>query len=278
MILRIVNKLTRLLGRLPDIDAHDTAVPYLNAVFEHVLRRGLGQLRPTYTWGLVHSAFLAAHLRVPRISAIELGVAGGNGLVALEGAAAALEAIFEISIDVHGFDGGSGLPAPTDWRDLPNLWPAGAFPMDEARLRARLRRADLVLGPVEETVATFLDREPAPIGFIAFDLDHYTSTMHALRLLEAPLERLMPRVHCYFDDILGFTCAHHNGERRAIAEFNQAHPDRQISQVYGLRFSLPRAHRDANWTEKMFMTHLVEHPRYAEWDGYLRQARLDLAA
>jgi hypothetical protein len=278
MITRVVNKMSRLLGRLPDLDRHDTAVPYLNAVLEQLLRADRRRFRSNYAWAMVNTAFLASSLRLERISVLEFGVAGGNGLVALEGMASWLEARFGVRIDVYGFDGGRGLPRPRDWRDLPNLWPEGGYPMDEMKLRARLDRAELILGMVERTVGDFLAREPAPIGFIAFDLDQYTSTTHAFKVLEAEPERLMPRVHCYFDDILGFSCGHHNGERLAIAEFNERHPQRPISQIYGLRFALPRKLREANWTEKMFMTHVVEHPLYNEWDGMLRRARLDLAA
>ena len=279
MITRVVNKMSRLLGKLPDLDGHDTALPYLNAVLEQLLRTDRRTLRRSnYAWAMVQTAFLASSLRLERISVIEFGVAGGNGLIAMENMAAWLEKHFGLRIDVYGFDGGQGLPRPVDWRDLPNLWPQGGYPMDEEKLRARLRRAELVVGMVEETVDGFLASDPAPIGFIAFDLDQYTSTTHAFKVLEAEPRLLMPRIHCYFDDILGYTCGHHNGERLAIAEFNETHRDRPISQTYGLRFCLPRKLREANWTEKMFMTHVVEHPLYNQWDGMLRRASLDLAA
>ncbi|MHC4108706.1 MAG: hypothetical protein ACYSTY_11530, partial [Planctomycetota bacterium] len=272
-------KMSCLLGRLPDLDGHGTALPYLNAVLEQLLRADRGApRRSNYAWAMVHTAFLASSLRLDRISALEFGVAGGNGLIAMERMAAWLENHFGLRIDVYGFDGGRGLPKPRDWRDLPNLWPEGAYPMDEQKLRARLRRAELILGMVEDTVGEFLASEPAPIGFVAFDLDQYTSTTHAFKVLQAEPRLLMPRIHCYFDDILGYTCGHHNGERLAISEFNAAQPNRPISQIYGLRFCLPRKLREANWTEKMFMTHIVEHPLYNEWDGMLRNARRDLAA
>jgi hypothetical protein len=278
MMLRVFNKLSRMLGKLPDLDGHDSALPYLNAVFDQMMRADRRHLRSNYTWAMVNTAFLASSLKLDRISVVELGVAGGNGLIALERAAARLEKIFEVAIDVYGFDSGQGLPRPTDYRDLPNLWPEGGYPMDEKKLRRELTRAELVVGLVEDTVARFLESNPAPVGFIAFDLDHYTSTTEALRLLKADCGLLMPRIHCYFDDILGYTCGHHNGERLAIAEFNQAHPNRQISQIYGMRFCLHSKYRESNWTEKMFMTHIVEHPLYNEWDGLLRRARLDLKA
>jgi len=278
MMRRIVNKLSHLTGRLPDLNGHDTALPYLNGVFHLLMRSDRRNLRPNYTWGLVNTTFLASSLRLPRISAIELGVAGGNGLISLERAARKLRQIFGVQIDVYGFDSGEGLPNPADYRDLPNLWPEGAYPMNEKKLRQQLDRAELIMGLVEETVPKFLETRTAPIGFIAFDLDQYTSTVQAMALLEANYDRLMPRIHCYFDDILGYTCGHHNGERLAITEFNQAHPGRQISQLYGMRFCLHRRYREQNWTEKMFMAHLVEHPQYNEWDGLVRRTRMDLKA
>lgn len=275
---RVANKISRLLGRLPDLDAHDTALPYLNAVVELMIRSDRSVMRSNYAWAMVQTAFLASALRLDRISAIEFGVAGGNGLIALERMAAWLQRHFGVVIDVYGFDGGQGLPRPHDWRDQPNLWPEGSYPMDERKLRARLRRAELIVGMVRDTIDPFLAGGPAPIGFIAFDLDQYSSTTHAFKVLRADPQLLMPRVHCYFDDILGYTCGHHNGERLAISEFNAAEPRRPVSQIYGLRFCLPRKLREANWTEKMYMAHIVEHPLYNQWDGMLRRARLDLAA
>ena len=277
MLKRVANKIARTLGRIPDLDDSDTALPYLNGIYEQLMRKGRRELRSTYTWAMDQSAFLASSLGVKSISALEFGVAGGNGLLALERVAERIEKYFPVTVDVYGFDSAQGLPKALDHRDLPNLWREAGYPMDVQRLRRRLRRAELVVGLVEDTVAQFLESKPAPIGFVSFDLDFYSSTVQAFGVLEADYQFLMPRVHCYFDDILGYTCAHHNGERLAISEFNSAHAPRQISQIYGLRLCLPKRDREANWTEKMFMTHLVEHPLYDRWDGLLRRARLDLA-
>ena len=93
-------------------------------------------------------------------------------------------------IRVYGFDNGpAGLPAFIgDHRDHPDKWQPGDFPMDEALLRSRLgRRTTLVLGNVAETVPRFFDDpDVPPVGFIAFDLDLYSSTTHALRILSLP--------------------------------------------------------------------------------------------
>jgi hypothetical protein len=70
----------------------------------------------------------------------------------------------------------------TDYRDAPFLWDAGDFEMDEEQLRARLSRADPVLGDVRETAAAYIKRldHESPIGFVAFDLDFWWSTIEAL--------------------------------------------------------------------------------------------------
>lgn len=253
-----------------------SAYPMLNALVEEVGQAYGKDQRPYYTWGMAHAAYLAHHLDIPRITAIELGVAGGNGLVAMENAAEYLDRALGVSIDVVGFDSGAGLPKPQDIRDLPNLWSQGDFAMDEDALRARLQRAQLRLGLVEETIPQFLASDFAPIGFISFDLDYYSATTAAMPLLEAPLDRILPRVQCYFDDILGFTFADFNGERLAIREFNDAHPQRKISPIYGARNYVPARFSNANWTEKLFMAHILNHSRYNDYDGLVRRPQLEI--
>ena len=248
----------------------------INAIVEHIAAT-LGPVqRPAYAWGVVQAAHLAKHLGVERVSALELGVAGGNGLVALDRIAPLVEDALGVGVEVYGFDSGRGLPKPKDWRDLPNLWSAGDFPMDEAALRGRLQRAKLILGLVADTIPTFLQENPAPIGFISFDLDLYTSTKQAFALLEAEPARLLPRIHCYMDDILGFTFADFNGERLAMAEFNVEHETRKFSPIYGLRFYVPPRHFNAMWVEKFYMLHILDHPLYSAYDGLVRRPRMDL--
>src|SRR5207244_4299712 len=109
-------------------------------------------------------------LGIKRITAIEFGVAGGNGLVALEDGADAVRELLGVQVDVVGFDNAIGLPQPEDHRDAPYLMEAGQFAMDEPKLRARLRSATLHLGLVRDTLAGFVASGPAPVGFISFDL------------------------------------------------------------------------------------------------------------
>ena len=94
------------------------AYDYLNCVFRRIHLRAAGPLRPQYAWGAARGvpgeeSRLSAHFR-------RFGVAGGQGLICLENAAALVEQALELTIDVYGFDTGIGLPAPVDWQDSPS--------------------------------------------------------------------------------------------------------------------------------------------------------------
>jgi hypothetical protein len=229
---------------------------------------------PNYQWGTLSAAAVAQALGYERITVIEFGVAGGNGLLALLDWAGQASELSGVAIDVVGFDTGTGLPKPTDYRDLPNLWTEGDFSMDVDALRKRLRGGQLLLGPVADTVADFIASRPAPIGFISFDMDMYSSTVDAFAVFETLLDIVMPRVVCYFDDIIGFSHGDFTGERLAISEFNERQEMRKISRLYGLRFVLDLQQW---WTEHMYMAHFFDHPRYNDFDGANRVHQLPLS-
>lgn len=223
-----------------------------------------GVLRPWYTYGLYHAALQAKGLDIPRITAVEFGVGGGDGLVALEHIAWQVESVTGVYVDVIGFDNGTGLPPPVDYRDVPYRWAEGEFNMlDPAPIRARLRKAELVLGAVKDTVGTVLERPGlAPIGFIAFDLDYYSSTKDAMVMLDAKPRLLLPRVFNYFDDCVGddwFFLCEHVGELLAIREFNETHERRKLSLIYGLRH---KRRIPAQWNEDLYVLHSFDHPLY----------------
>jgi hypothetical protein len=219
--------------------------------------------RMSYAYGLYHAALQAKALGIPAISAVEFGVAGGNGLVALERYAEEVERETSVRCHVFGFDMGDGMPAPVDYRDMPYIWQPGFFRMDVELLKLRLKRAELILGDVAKTIPEFASRsELPPLGFVSFDLDFYWSTMEALRLFEQAPDRLLPRVFCYFDDCIGDDWELHSpfaGELLAINDFNQKHPSRKLAQIYGLRH---KRKRPAMWNDMMFVMHGFDHPRY----------------
>ena len=59
-----------------------------SALYGWCMQNGV-ETRPQYLWPLLHAAHVARALKLPKIAALEFGVAGGNGLLALERAAAA---------------------------------------------------------------------------------------------------------------------------------------------------------------------------------------------
>jgi hypothetical protein len=97
--------------------------------------------RPQYAYGVFHAAQQAKLLGLSGISAIEFGVAEGNGLLALESIAGEIADYFGIRISVFGFDSGVGMPDAADYRDLPYVWRKGFYKMNQYQLKERLSPA-----------------------------------------------------------------------------------------------------------------------------------------
>lgn len=221
--------------------------------------------RPHYAFGVNFAAKLAQQLGLSAISVIEFGVAGRRGLLALEHIADLIGRYYGIKIKVFGSDAAVGLPKPVDYRDLPHVWATGDYVMDVEALRSRLKFAELVLGDVNDTILVFLENEGTPpIGFVGFDLDYYSSTAAALKIFDGAADSCLPRVCCYFDDIVWPEEACHNdfvGEYLAINEYNQQHDSRKIYKLRNLRWMQPPA---AEWHEEIFIHHDFTHPLYTK--------------
>jgi hypothetical protein len=234
--------------------------------------------RPHYAYGVYMAAQQAKALGLPRITLIEFGVAGGNGLLALEATAREVGQALNLQIDTYGFDLGQGLPPPMDYRDLPYAWQAGQFRMDRAALEARLTSAKLIIGDVAETLPSFRAQPGlAPVGFAAFDLDYYSSTVNALGLFEGSTDHLLPRVFCYFDDCIGPDHELHCeyvGALLAIAEFNTRYNDRKLARIHGLRH---KRILSAAWNDLIYVMHAFQHPLYGHYIAPSRDTRLDLS-
>jgi hypothetical protein len=219
--------------------------------------------RPQYAYGTFHAARQAKLLGLPGITVVEYGVAQGNGLLALENIAHEVGEFFKIRISVFGFDTGAGLPAPTDYRDLPHIWSRGLYTMDESALRRKLHPStQLLIGDIQHTIEALADIRD-PLGFVVFDMDYYTSTKQAFRAFDFSQSTRLPRVYCYFDDILYPELACHNawtGELCAIREFNEQHADLKISPIHGLRWFRPHPEP---WNDQMYALHDFHHPLYA---------------
>jgi hypothetical protein len=217
-----------------------------------------------YAYGLLHGCRLAQKLGINHVSAIELGVAGGNGLLALERHSRTIEKHTGVSVDVIGMDTGAGLPSPKDYRDIPYFFSDGDFRMKEASLRERLTKARLILGDVCSTFQDVIAEEDlAPIAFISFDMDYYHPTKAVLDQLAAKEneKKLVPRTFMYFDNTVGNSEVLYNefaGELLAISEFNSEHVQAKIVKdrsflAHILNFA---------WYHKIYILHQFAHELY----------------
>jgi hypothetical protein len=229
-------------------------------------RRNPESVYPTYRYCVESGAALAKALGYPGITVVEFGVAGGNGLVALEQQATVIERAYDLTVDVVGFDSGIGLPATGDYRDLPYRFSRGFYPMDLDKLRARLSRAHVELGQISDTLPRFAATCRFPIGAVLVDLDYYSSTKSAFAIFDvAPT---LPRVPVYFDDL--WLATPFTGEWAAIRDYNDVHPMQKIAQTWAL------AHGELG-TSQVFEWHKFDHQDYCRLlASEITQGRLPL--
>jgi len=218
--------------------------------------------RPHYGHCLYEAAKLAARLEYPRISVIEFGCGGGNGLLNAEMHISELERLFPVKFELYGFDSGQGLPPPEDYRDFSHYFKSGNFKMDAQHLRSRLNRAKLIIGNVKETCSSFFaEHKASPIGCIFHDLDFYSSTKDAFTLFEADSSHFLPRVFMYFDDIIGdntWLVNEFAGELLAIDEFNRDHRLQKIA----VNRAMQHMYSDQLWSHQIYAYHDFQHPEY----------------
>lgn len=233
--------------------------------------------KPMYAYCLFRGAQLAKRLGIEHVSALEFGVAGGNGLLAMEAHAAEIERITGVRISVYGFDSGEGLYEPADVRDMPYYFAPGHYRMDVEGLKSRLTDAQLILGDARTTFAEFVGANHSPIAAIAFDMDYYSSTIGVLEVAgkESSARSFLPRVYCYFDDVTGFKTQDYNeftGELLAMSEFNGAHPSAKFARD---RYFMARPFRPA-WGHKLYTFHRFDHPDYGTYVGHTGPTSLKL--
>lgn len=222
-----------------------------------------------YAYGMLESAKLAAALGLREMSAIEFGVAGGNGLVAMESFAREIHRMTGVKILCHGFDRGAGLPRPVDYRDQPYYWVEGSYVCNESKLKARLNGTRIYWGEIAETVGEF---SGPPVGFVSIDVDLYSSARDALRIFDVADH--LPRVFCWLDDTFhrfrSDMCFYSDrtGERLAVREFNEGHPRMTIE-----RLEVP-AHMLVSLTPGMYIFHDFDHPLYCAPLGRVHQSPL----
>ena len=225
--------------------------------------------RPNYAYCMMVSAQLAARLKIDRISAVEIGVAGGNGLAFMVEFAEKVTAETGVKIDCYGFDTGEGMPPPEGEKDLPYWFKSEQYRMDVDALKKRLPKAKLVLGNARDTLPTFFDTfDPAPIGTIFNDTDYFSSTRDSLALFGMAAshpERFLPRMPLYFDDIIGSEIEMYgpfNGQLAAISDFNDSSENLKIHLNQNL---LLKTH--ISYRLQIYYAHIFNHPLYNQYIG-----------
>ena len=229
--------------------------------------------RPNYAYCMLHAAHLAKKLGLSSISAIEFGVAGGNGLAFMVSFAEQVKETTGVEVECYGFDTGVGMPDPEGPEDVPYWFRAKQYPMDEPALRKKVPNGKLVLGNVRETIETFVETyRPAPIGAIFNDFDYWSSTRDSFRQFDRVAEQsdhFLPRIMMYFDDLVGtegemFGPA--NGQIAAINEYNAKNKDVVIHLNQNL---LPRIH--IKYRYQIYYAHLLAHSSYSTYLGDAQQ-------
>jgi hypothetical protein len=217
--------------------------------------------RRRYAMPLLKAADYAKALGIPKIYVLEFGIAAGAGLVNLAWLAEQVTRETGVEIGIVGFDAGTGMPPPVDYRDYPEEFVAGDFPLPD---RAALERAlppavRVVYGPVAETTRAFVTTLDAPVGFAVMDLAYYSSTVEALAVLEGPPDHYLPMTLVYLGAIRIDNANPAVGELAAVRDFNARHELRQIHPFTSLRDK--RVFRRAAWLDQIHTLHVLDHPR-----------------
>lgn len=216
--------------------------------------------RPQYLTGILWGALQARLEGHAKICALEFGVASGEGLLAMQRSAKAVEEKTGVQVLVYGFDTGSGLTPAAGYKDHPDKWTQGDYPMpDVENLKSQLSdRTTLILGDVETTVDNFVRNvQECPLGFVAFDLDYYSSTVHALKIFTGPDRKALLHTPLYFDDTMFFGASEYAGELLAIREFNDCSHSTKIDKWDVLRYGRPFHER--KWLNGMYIANDLQH-------------------
>ena len=233
----------------------------LRGDFQYLER--LSKLTPPWTaYGLLMAVRAAKKYGYHSMSVAEFGVANGRGLRRMTHLAERLSAQSGVKISVFGFDSAEGLPALGDYRDHPELFSEGDYPMQDFELlQAELGGgAKLVIGDIRE-IGSLDDvlRGSGPLGFASVDVDIYSSAKSVLELIaKARSELLFPTIGLHFDDVWSeWGYNRFAGELLAIEEINDEFDTRKIDSDRYVDYW----HGGAKpWHAAMYMLHVLDHP------------------
>lgn len=217
-------------------------------------------LRQNHAFSLLHATDFAVSNGIKKMTVIEFGVATGGGLMNICKICKKLSLLYDIQFQIVGFDTGEGMPEPIDYRDHPELYKKGDFRMDREKLdKALPANCKLIIGKVKDTIQEFLSAHAlveAPIGFISFDMDYYSSTKEAMEILLDQPDKYLPSFPVYLDDIALWSHNTYCGELLALKEFNEENKSRKMEQNRFLPYT--RVFKHSEWLEHIFFVHVLD--------------------
>lgn len=218
--------------------------------------------RKEYAFCIYKAAKLAKMLDLKSVTVIEFGVAGGAGLLNMCYLAEKITKATGIEIKIFGFDTGEGMPPAIDYRDLPEFFTVGDFPPvnQEKLIKSLPPNAKLILGNIKETASEFLSTitKDSPIGFVAVDVDYYSSAKDCFKIFLDDPEKYLPMTLIWLDDIGILTSNPWVGEELAVNEFNAENTYRKIHPYTFLRDS--RIFKKASWLRCVYAMQTLDHP------------------
>jgi len=237
----------------------------LRVAFLKYLQVKYKTFKPHYESVLLESCKEAKKLGINSVSVLELGVAGGNGIIALEKYKKSIESHLKIKIDIYGFDTGEGMPQSSLKEDLVFVFKPGQFKIDKDLIAKKIN-SKIFYGDVKNTVSEFIKLNPSKISCIFFDLDYYSSTKAFLDQINNLKKYLLPRVLCYFDDlhVPEKYISNINGVPLAIDEFNSFNTNYKLgaSVDHILDFKFPLA------KSLVYILHDFNNPDYNKFIGH----------
>lgn len=218
-------------------------------------------IRQQNAFCIYKAAEFAKWMELKSITVIEFGVAKGDGLLNICQIAEKVTQETGIRFNIYGFDTPTGMPAPKDFKDLPELFQEGCFdPVDREELISALPdNAKLILGNIEETIPKFLATisKESPIAFVSVDVDYYWSAKICLNLFRDIPEKYLPMTLVYLDDISPPCSNPWVGELLAVNEFNVENEYRKIVPYTFLRSK--RIFQQTQWIDRIFSLHVLDH-------------------
>ena len=151
-----------------------------------------------YAFGVYEGAKRAKDLGINEITVIEFGVANGRGLMAMALYATKIQKCLGIKINVLGFDSGEGMPATEGYKDHPEIYATGDFPMQDRKKLVSILPANTQLIFLDLIKSNWTGFLKAPIAYMSIDVDYYSSAIAILKyLIDLKSDLLLPNIDLF---------------------------------------------------------------------------------